>query len=138
MKIKPCFVFDTNAIVSAALIPSSVNKQALQKAERLGNIVFSIETLAELASVLLRSKFDKYLSIEDRLEFISRIETKYKKIETVSSFTDCRDSKDNIFLNLAFDANADCLVSGDKDLLILHPFHGTLIVDAGIFLNLFK
>lgn len=135
MKIKPCFVFDTNTIVSAALIPSSVNKQALKKAESMGNIVFSVETLNELIDVLLRPKFDKYLSTEERLEFISRFEIKYKKIETISTFDDCRDSKDNIFLNLAFDVNAQYIISGDKDLLVLHPFHGISIVTASNFLS---
>lgn len=87
--------------------------------------------------VLLRPKFDKYLSVEDRLEFLYRIETRYKKVKTTSSFTDCRDPKDNIFLNLSVDANADCLITGDKDLLILDPFHKILILSAGDFLKLY-
>ncbi|MVN22554.1 putative toxin-antitoxin system toxin component, PIN family [Mucilaginibacter arboris] len=137
MKAKSCFVFDTNSLISVALLPLSINKQALQKAERLGNVIFSDETLTELTAVLLRPKFDKYLSVEERLEFIIRIETRYEKVKTISSFTDCRDSKDNIFLNLAVDANASCLISGDKDLLALHPFHNIPIVNAREFLDLF-
>ncbi len=136
MKIKPCFVFDTNCLVSIALLPISVNKTAFQKAEQICKIVFSTETIIEFTSVLSRSKFDKYLAIEDRLEFIKRIENRYEKIEIVSSFTDCRDPKDNMFLNLAVDASADYLISGDKDLLILNPFHNIPIITAGDFLRL--
>lgn len=93
MKVKPVFVFDTTSIISVALLPTSVNKAAFQKAEQLGKIVFSTKTITELSSVLLISKFDKYLSIEDRLEFIDRIGKRYEIVEVVSSFTDCRDLK---------------------------------------------
>lgn len=137
MKIKPCFVFDTNSIVSVALLPTSVNKTAFQKAEQLGKIVFSTETIIELTSVLLRPKFDKYLVLEDRIEFISRIKKRYEIVEILSSFTDCRDPKDNIFLNLIVDVKASCLISGDKDLLVLNPFHEISIVSAGNFLKLY-
>jgi len=137
VKSKPCFVFDTNCLVSIALLPISVNKTAFQKAEQIGKIVFSKETFIEITSVLLRSKFNKYLSVEDRLEFIKRIEDRYEKVEIVSSFTDCRDPKDNMFLNLAVDANASCLISGDKDLLVLNPFHQISIITPGDFLKLY-
>ncbi len=137
MNNKPVFVFDTNTIVSLALLPNSVNKQALQKAESLGRVVFSDEIIDEITTVLLRPKFDKYLSVEDRLEFISRVEARYERVKTYSSFTDCRDPKDNMFLNLAFDANATCLISGDRDLLVLNPFHEIPIVSAGNFLKTF-
>jgi uncharacterized protein len=46
----------------------------------------------------------------------------------------CRDPKDEKFLELA--ANADCIVSGDKDLLVLNPFRGTLILTPREFLDL--
>lgn len=137
MKSKPRFVFDTNSLISTALLPKSINKLALQKAEKLGNIVLSKETLSELADVLLRPKFDKYLTIEERLEFVDRVEARYECIKVVSNFTDCRYTKDNKFLNLAFDAKASCLISGDKDLLILHPFHNIPILNATDFLNAF-
>ena len=36
--------------------------------------------------------------------------------------TDCRDPKDNKYLELALAAKADVIVSSDKDLLVLHPW----------------
>lgn len=74
MKNKACFVFDTNALISVALLPKSVNKLALQKAELLGDIVFSKETLSELKEVLVRTKFDRYISLAERLDFFDRLE----------------------------------------------------------------
>ena len=132
------FVFDTNSLISAALIPSSVNRAALKKADDLGLLIFSIETLMELNEVLIRSKFDKYLSLDERLEYSERLETRGKIITTSSNFTDCRDIKDNKFLNLAYDSKSVCIITGDLDLLILNPFHNIPIISPGDFLNNFK
>ena len=53
------------------------------------------------------------------------------------SINACRDPKDDKFLELAVSANASCIVSGDKDLLILHPFRNILILNAADFINNF-
>jgi hypothetical protein len=132
------FVFDTNSLVSAALIPSSVSRLALQKADENGHLIFSKETLTELNEVLIRSKFDKYLSLNERLEYIERLQARSLIIETTSNFKDCRDAKDNKFLNLAYDGNALCIITGDLDLLILNPFHQIKIIPAASFLNDFS
>ncbi len=49
-------------------------------------------------------------------------------IEPQEKVPDCRDSKDNKFLELALAAKADILVSSDAHLLELHPFRGVDIV----------
>jgi len=51
--------------------------------------------------------------------------------------TDCRDPKDNKFLELAVTANASCIITGDDDLLVLHPFRNIPILNASDFLNNF-
>ena len=56
-------------------------------------------------------------------------------IEVGILVTDCRDPKDNKFLELAVSANASCIITGDKDLLILNPFRGIDILNAADFLN---
>lgn len=38
--------------------------------------------------------------------------------------TACRDPTDDKFLELAVSGKADVIVSGDKDLPVLRPFHG--------------
>jgi len=109
------FVFDTNSIISAILIPGSVSRKALEKADEIGVLMFSKETLTELNQVLIRSKFDKYVPLHERIEFIERVEARGKIITVSSNFTDCRDIKDNKFLNLAFDGQASCIITGDND-----------------------
>jgi putative PIN family toxin of toxin-antitoxin system len=57
--------------------------------------------------------------------------------EISESITACRDLKDNKFLELAIAANASCIITGDKDLLALHPFREISILTANDFLNNF-
>jgi predicted nucleic acid-binding protein len=45
----------------------------------------------------------------------------------------CRDPTDDKFLELAVSGNADLILSGDKDLLTLHPFRGIPIVTPAAF-----
>ena len=42
--------------------------------------------------------------------------------------TDCRDAKDNKYLELALAAGAAAIISSDADLLVLHPWRGVEIV----------
>ncbi len=56
-------------------------------------------------------------------------------IEIKEKVEECRDPKDNKFLELAINGKATAIVSGDKDLLILHPFRGIPIVTVSQFLN---
>ena len=47
----------------------------------------------------------------------------------------CRDPTDDKFLELAVSGNADLILSGDKDLLTLHPFRGIPIVTPAAFVS---
>ncbi|HEV7798613.1 MAG TPA: PIN domain-containing protein, partial [Pyrinomonadaceae bacterium] len=55
------FVLDTNVIVSALLLPVSVPRQAFDKALAEGKLPVSVPVILELADVLSRKQFDKYL-----------------------------------------------------------------------------
>jgi len=46
----------------------------------------------------------------------------------------CRDPKDDKFLELAIGGNADFVISGDGDLLALHPYRGISIMTSAEFL----
>ena len=55
-------------------------------------------------------------------------------IEPKTKITVCRDPKDNKFLELAVAGKANCIVTGDKDLLVLHPFRGINIISPADFI----
>ena len=72
------------------------------------------------------------------MNFFDRLEARYKVITVTSNFEDCRDTKDNKFLNLAFDSEAIVIITGDKDSLVLDPYKNIRILNAGDFLNAFE
>jgi len=131
------FVFDTNSLISANLSPGSVNRQAYDKARQIGITVYSDGTLTEFVETFVRPKFDKYLSGETRSRAIAAFEKAGQHIHVFTSINICRDPKDNKFLELAVDANASCIITGDKDLLVLHPFQNIPILSAADFLKSF-
>jgi putative PIN family toxin of toxin-antitoxin system len=131
------FVFDTNILISAILSPGSVSRKAYDNAREIGVAVYSAATFAEFTETLIRPKFDKYISTEDRLLAISAFENKSQLVEVTIKVDICRDSKDNKFLELAVESGASCIITGDKDLLVLNPFDGVPILTAAEFLNTF-
>ncbi len=129
------FVFDTNVIVSAALKPRGIAGRSLAVAISHGQILLSDPTVLELAVVILRDKFDTYASRESREAFfLSFINDKVEIVEPTERIRACRDRKDDKFLELAAVGNADYIVTGDQDLLVLHPFRAIPILTPAAFL----
>jgi uncharacterized protein len=135
---KPTIVFDTNALISALMYPQSVSADALVKAVKYFQLVASDKTWAELELVTGRKKFTKYWSEQNRLVFLTELAsmTDFHEIQTV--ITASADASDNKFLELAIDAKAKVIVSGDNDLRSLHPFQGVAIISPSDFLSLLK
>ena len=113
----PRFVFDTGVLVSAVLLPRSVPRQAVDFAFAHGIVLASADTIGELDEVLRRPKFDRYLLEEERLLFLATFIRDAKVVDVTEKITECRDPKDDRFLELAVDGNATCIVSGDSDLM---------------------
>lgn len=129
------FVTDTNLLISALLKPLGTPANALALAQQKGRICFSEKTSTEITEVLLRSKFDKYLPKEQRIKQLLHI-FKYAEFvyDKTPSILACRDPKDNMFLELAVVAQAACIITGDKDLLELHPFRNIPILSPSDFI----
>ncbi|NCO55709.1 MAG: putative toxin-antitoxin system toxin component, PIN family [Bacteroidetes bacterium CG02_land_8_20_14_3_00_31_25] len=135
MKRTNRLVFDTNVVVSAFLFPDSYVAKAFEKGLKSGTIFISEETLEELQEVLLRDKFDKYLPKPIRQAFVQKFEILVAMIDITETIIACRDPKDDKFLSLAVSANAEYIVSGDHDLLVLNPFRNILILSPFEFLK---
>jgi hypothetical protein len=129
------FVFDINVIVSALLLKLSVARQVLDKALEQGKLLVSQAVVEELNEVLRRKEFDKYVLEDERLEFITAFVREAILVEITESVNECRDPKDNKFLELAVSGKATCIVSGDDDLLVLHPFRRIPILTPRQFLS---
>jgi putative PIN family toxin of toxin-antitoxin system len=128
-------VFDTNTLVSALLFEHSKPGQALRHAMRRGHVLLSSSTLEELAEVLQREKFERYVTASEREEFLTAFVNRALFLEPTEQIQACRDAKDDKFLELAVSGEATYIISGDSDLLVLHPFRGIAIMRATEFLQ---
>lgn len=112
-------VIDTNVLLSAVLSPNGTARQALDKAYQHFKIAQSEETYKELKTRIYKPKFNKYISDQDREQFLEVVKKSSNFIEITSQINICRDPDDNKFLELAKDCNAEYLITGDQDLLSL-------------------
>ncbi len=117
-----CFVFDTNVIISALLFNDSVPGRAFLQALNHGMILVSGALLGELSRVLGRDRFDRYVTREERDEFLESLIRESNLIEITEAVQVCRDPKDDQVLELAVNGNATYIVTGDADLLVLTRF----------------
>ena len=127
-------VVDTGVLVSAAIRPQSIPALALEKAWLMFDVCASHSTLAELQRVLLADKFEAYRPLASRSLFVTGFAQRATLFEVTISVTDCRDAKDNQFLELAETASAEMILSSDADLTVLHPWRGIPILPPAAFL----
>jgi len=132
---KPRCVFDTNVLVSALLFDQSTPAQAFFAALHAGEILVSADAIAELNAVLSREKFARYVSEEERARFLQSLLHEAQLVEIREKVRASRDPKDDKFLELAMNGEADYIVSGDEDLVSLDQFRGIPILTSDRFLN---
>lgn len=135
MRARERIVADTNCLISRLLLPSSVPGRAVRRAVDHGILLVSEATMMELADVLARPKFDRYISLEDRQQFLRLLGRVAEFVAGVYKVSDCRDPKDDKFLEVALNGRADLILTGDADLLILHPWRGIAILSPAQYLK---
>ena len=128
-------VLDTNLVVSAMLLPQSRPRQALDYVRRHGIVLVSADALSELREVIRRPRFNRYLLEGQRREFLYNLEQDSELVPITHAITACRDPKDDKFLELALSGHASHIITGDHDLLALHPFRSIPIVTPATFLT---
>lgn len=70
MSSKVRYVFDTNVIVSFLMFENGKPSKAFQHAFKYGEVLLSLELLEELSEVLGRDKFNRFVTSEEREEFL--------------------------------------------------------------------
>jgi putative PIN family toxin of toxin-antitoxin system len=129
------YVLDTNVLISGALFPDSAPGRALRVALREGTVLASAETLAEVAEVLGRPKLDRYLTWNEREEFLAALARRVEIVQPETQVQMCRDPDDDCIVELAIDGKADLIVTGDRDLLSLSVIRGVRIVTPARFIG---
>ena len=131
------FVFDTNVLVSAALISNSRPDRAVRLAAKQGDFCFSAYTFSEFRRVFTEDKFDQYISLAGRLAFVEAILANAVFVVPGEIQAVCRDADDNQLLAVATASGADCLCSGDDDVLSLTTFESIPILSPARFVEQF-
>lgn len=126
---------DTNVFASAILFPRSVPRQVVDHALDHGVVIFSDATMSELAEVLSRSKFDSFVSRADRELFLAQIESAAEFVPLIQLVRACRDPKDDKFLEVALNGRADVIITGDADLLRMHPWKDVAVLSPANYLK---
>jgi len=93
----PRFVADTNVLISRLFFRHSIPAQAMQLAMAHYQLIVSHDTLIELEEVLSRSKFDRYLTRTERMQFLYKLCGSAVLVADVPVITACRDPKDDKF-----------------------------------------
>lgn len=132
-------VVDTNVLVSALIRrEGAVGPVLAYLQEGAFTLLYTDQLLAELISVLARPRIrDKYLAGRaDVGAILLTIAREGESVVTSRTITVCRDARDNWLLEAAIAGRADAVVTGDRDLLVLHPFEGIPIITPTSFLAL--
>ncbi len=130
-------VVDTSIIVRAVLKPLGTVGPVLDwLAEKRYRFLYSEATLDELIDVLARPRLRRRFPLRgrDAETVVDLILLRGEVVEPGQELAVCRDPKDDKFLDVAMAGHADVLVTGDEDLLVLHPFRGIPIVQPAEFL----
>ena len=132
-KIK--IILDTNIWISYLISKNNNQWDTLIFSDKI-QIIYSEKLLNEFIEVTQRDKFRKFISLDDLeviLNYLGDFAIFVENIE--KKYTPCRDLKDNFLLDLAVTAEADFLVTGDKDLLEIKTLENVKILSPTDFIN---
>lgn len=134
-------VVDTSILIRALIKPAGTVGPVLTHL-RTGDYVllYSQSILEELVDVLSRPRLRGKYGIDDEAitTTIELILLRGEGLEPTQRIAACRDPRDDKFLEVAVAGKAEAVVTGDEDLLTLHPFHDIPIVQPAAFLSMLR
>ena len=128
-------VIDTNILISGLMSVNSLPQQIFDYATSQAILLMSDEVQSEIENVISRPKLQKYITLERRTKFLSELSQQVERVTINQQIRACRDPKDDKFLDLAVCGEANYIITGDADLLDLHPFQNISIIKAASFLT---
>ena len=112
-------LIDTNVLISAALNPGGVPSQAYQKAASYPNRGLICEQNVDELKRIFNKKFPSRLAALDRFLSVAllTLELVATPLDELNEESLIRDIKDRPILRAAIEAQADVLLTGDKDFI---------------------
>lgn len=135
MRTRQRVVVDTNVLISRLLVADSVPADAVRLARKDGLLLVSDATIYELAEVLSRRKLNRYVPLRDRQRFLRELSRIAEFVPIIQVVRECRDRKDDKFLEVALNGRADVVITGDADLLKMDPWRGISILTPARYLG---
>ena len=123
-------VFDTN-VVLAAFITHGASAELFDHCLTEHTIICSPFILDEVADKLLNKFHFPKTKVDDLIRFL-RSEVEIVEPSVLPKQV-CRDADDDVILATALAARADCVLTGDSDLLDLKTYEGIAILKVGEF-----
>ncbi|GHT13115.1 PIN domain-containing protein [Bacteroidia bacterium] len=121
-------IIDTNVWISF-LIGKRLQRLLHYVLDERVVIVTCNAQIRELTRVLKKPKIKKLVQDSQVSSFFTFL-TEQAQVTPITTIINlCRDPKDNYLLSLSIDANANYLISGDDDLLVLQQINGTSIIN---------
>lgn len=108
--------------------------RAFDPARTTDRLAMSQAVFDEVDAVLHRPALARFVDPALRAELLDQLLSGTDWFHPVGRVADCRDPDDNMYLELAPAAQASTIVSGDQDLLVLHPWRGVPIVRPAEYL----
>lgn len=135
-KRKINLVIDANWYISACI--SRASRRTLYylilKDQRF-QIFYSKELLEEFEEVISRPKFQKLITSHQVFRFKSLLLLFLKMTKIYFVPNEVRDVDDNYLLGICESCQAQYLITGDKDLLVLGNYKNTSIISMGRFIQ---
>jgi putative PIN family toxin of toxin-antitoxin system len=120
-------VVDVNCWISSLLKPAfKIRLRTVFDATYC--LLVSEPLFQELDRVVQKPYLAERINRTDYKRLVSLLQDNAELVDVYSVVEVCRDPKDNFLLALAKDGNADYLITGDDDLLVLETFEKTKIV----------
>lgn len=132
---KKKIIIDTNLLVSYFINGGNSALAAVIQSDNY-IILASKELFQEYVSVLKRPKFQKYfidVNVDDLLQVYIQLLT---FVEINCDVKLCRDPNDDFIIQLAISSEADFLITGDNDILILESFGNCQFIQLSEFILL--
>jgi putative PIN family toxin of toxin-antitoxin system len=101
----------------------------------VGGVALSKAVWDEIVEVLNRPRLSRSIVPTDREDVLATLSQKGIWFEPTEAVAECRDPKDDKYLELALAASATAIVTSDNDLRVMHPWRGIAILRPAEFLS---
>lgn len=127
-------VVDTNVLVSALLKETSTSAATMHLVAQSHTLLKSAATEQEASEVVARPYLMSLIP-RDAAAWLRSLLGRAELVVIEEQVLACRDPADDKFLALAINGRAEVIVSGDADLLVLHPFRSIPVISPAAFIR---